>query len=153
MRIDEICERLRRGHRLTCEVRADSAEYRRSDSCWRCRRHGGSGKAPHRNHRRAAVHSTDSGDRVPVSSSEPADTSNDACRCRQKLRSDSRSYTSTRGKCSRSQAQSTSRLTSNRSDAVGANRAAGFGLIGHYYRPPHRPRAEQPWLATVWQAV
>ena len=31
--------------------------------------------------------------------------------------------------------------------------AAGFELIEHYYRPPGRPRSEQPWLATVWRAV
>jgi len=31
--------------------------------------------------------------------------------------------------------------------------AAGFGLIEHYFRPPGRPRAEQPWLATVWRAL
>ena len=30
--------------------------------------------------------------------------------------------------------------------------AAGFELIEHYYRPPGRPRDEQPWLATVWRA-
>ncbi len=30
--------------------------------------------------------------------------------------------------------------------------AAGFELIEHYFRPPGRPRAEQPWLATVWRA-
>lgn len=30
--------------------------------------------------------------------------------------------------------------------------AAGFELIEHYYRPPGRPREEQPWLATVWRA-
>ena len=30
---------------------------------------------------------------------------------------------------------------------------AGFELIEHYFRPPGRPRAEQPWLATVWRAV
>jgi SAM-dependent methyltransferase len=29
---------------------------------------------------------------------------------------------------------------------------AGFTLIEHYYRPPGRPRAEQPWLATVFRA-
>jgi SAM-dependent methyltransferase len=29
--------------------------------------------------------------------------------------------------------------------------AAGFSEIGHYYRPPEKPRAEQPWLATVWR--
>lgn len=29
---------------------------------------------------------------------------------------------------------------------------AGFELIEYYYRPPNRPRAEQPWLATVWRA-
>ena len=29
--------------------------------------------------------------------------------------------------------------------------AAGFALLDHYYRPPGRPRAEQPWLATVWR--
>ena len=27
---------------------------------------------------------------------------------------------------------------------------AGFGELHHYYRPPGRPRAQQPWLATVW---
>jgi SAM-dependent methyltransferase len=29
--------------------------------------------------------------------------------------------------------------------------AAGFAEIAHYYRPPGRPREEQPWLATVWR--
>lgn len=29
--------------------------------------------------------------------------------------------------------------------------AAGFDELEHYYRPPGRPRAEQPWLATVWR--
>ena len=29
--------------------------------------------------------------------------------------------------------------------------AAGFRELHHYYRPPGRPRAEQPWLATVWR--
>lgn len=29
--------------------------------------------------------------------------------------------------------------------------AAGFEEIEHYYRPPGRPRAQQPWLATVWR--
>lgn len=28
---------------------------------------------------------------------------------------------------------------------------AGFTLLDHYYRPPGLPRAEQPWLATVWR--
>jgi SAM-dependent methyltransferase len=28
---------------------------------------------------------------------------------------------------------------------------AGFEELAHYYRPPGRPRAEQPWLATVWR--
>ncbi len=28
---------------------------------------------------------------------------------------------------------------------------AGFAEIDHYYRPPGRPRAQQPWLATVWR--
>ncbi len=28
---------------------------------------------------------------------------------------------------------------------------AGFAELHHYYRPPGRPRAEQPWLATVWR--
>ncbi|HSA80597.1 MAG TPA: class I SAM-dependent methyltransferase [Geminicoccaceae bacterium] len=28
---------------------------------------------------------------------------------------------------------------------------AGFGLIDHYYRPPGRPRPQQPWLATLWR--
>ena len=30
-------------------------------------------------------------------------------------------------------------------------RAAGFTLLDHYYRPPGLPRAEQPWLATLWR--
>jgi SAM-dependent methyltransferase len=29
--------------------------------------------------------------------------------------------------------------------------AAGFAEIAHYYRPPGKPREEQPWLATVWR--
>jgi len=29
--------------------------------------------------------------------------------------------------------------------------AAGFVALGHYYRPPGRPRHEQPWLATIWR--
>jgi SAM-dependent methyltransferase len=29
--------------------------------------------------------------------------------------------------------------------------AAGFEEAGHYYRPPGRPRAEQPWLASLWR--
>ncbi len=29
--------------------------------------------------------------------------------------------------------------------------AAGFEAVGHYYRPPGRPRAEQPWLASIWR--
>lgn len=29
--------------------------------------------------------------------------------------------------------------------------AAGFDEIEHYYRPPGLPRAQQPWLATVWR--
>ena len=29
--------------------------------------------------------------------------------------------------------------------------AAGFEEIEHYYRPTGLPRAEQPWLATVWR--
>ena len=28
---------------------------------------------------------------------------------------------------------------------------AGFVELEHYYRPPGRPRAEQPWLASVWR--
>jgi len=30
---------------------------------------------------------------------------------------------------------------------------AGFEGIGHYYRPPGRPRAQQPWLASTWRRV
>jgi SAM-dependent methyltransferase len=30
---------------------------------------------------------------------------------------------------------------------------AGFTELSHYYRPPGLPRAQQPWLATVWRAV
>jgi SAM-dependent methyltransferase len=29
--------------------------------------------------------------------------------------------------------------------------SAGFEELSHYYRPPGRPRHEQPWLATVWR--
>ena len=29
--------------------------------------------------------------------------------------------------------------------------AAGFNEIEYYYRPPGLPRAEQPWLASVWR--
>ena len=29
--------------------------------------------------------------------------------------------------------------------------AAGFEEITHYYRPPGKPCAQQPWLATVWR--
>lgn len=29
--------------------------------------------------------------------------------------------------------------------------AAGYEEIAHYYRPSGKPRAEQPWLATVWR--
>ena len=28
---------------------------------------------------------------------------------------------------------------------------AGFAELRHYYRPPGRPRHQQPWLATVWR--
>jgi SAM-dependent methyltransferase len=31
--------------------------------------------------------------------------------------------------------------------------AAGFTLVSHYYRPEGKPRAEQPWLATVWRSL
>jgi SAM-dependent methyltransferase len=30
---------------------------------------------------------------------------------------------------------------------------AGFIELKHYYRPPGRPRDQQPWLATVWRKV
>jgi len=29
--------------------------------------------------------------------------------------------------------------------------SAGFSEIAHYYRPPGKPRSEQPWLATIWR--
>jgi len=29
--------------------------------------------------------------------------------------------------------------------------SAGFSLIDHYYRPPGKPRPQQPWLATLWR--
>jgi SAM-dependent methyltransferase len=29
--------------------------------------------------------------------------------------------------------------------------SAGFDLLDHYYRPTGLPRAQQPWLATVWR--
>lgn len=38
-------------------------------------------------------------------------------------------------------------LATWRTLAVGA----GFAEVHHYYRPPGRRRAEQPWLATVWR--
>ena len=31
--------------------------------------------------------------------------------------------------------------------------AAGFSEIEHYYRPAGKPRAEQPWLATLWRKI
>ena len=31
--------------------------------------------------------------------------------------------------------------------------AAGFAEIRHYYRPEGKPRAEQPWLASVWRKL
>jgi SAM-dependent methyltransferase len=31
--------------------------------------------------------------------------------------------------------------------------AAGFTELSHYYRPAGKPRAQQPWLATVWRAA
>eukprot|EP00240_Pyramimonas_obovata_P014727 CAMPEP_0118951910 /NCGR_PEP_ID=MMETSP1169-20130426/53922_1 /TAXON_ID=36882 /ORGANISM="Pyramimonas obovata, Strain CCMP722" /LENGTH=212 /DNA_ID=CAMNT_0006899057 /DNA_START=178 /DNA_END=816 /DNA_ORIENTATION=+ len=31
--------------------------------------------------------------------------------------------------------------------------SAGFVELEHYYRPPGRPRNQQPWLATVWRKV
>ena len=31
--------------------------------------------------------------------------------------------------------------------------AAGFEELEHYYRPPGLPRAQQPWLASVWRRV
>jgi SAM-dependent methyltransferase len=30
---------------------------------------------------------------------------------------------------------------------------SGFALIDHYFRPPGKPRREQPWLATVWRRL
>jgi len=30
---------------------------------------------------------------------------------------------------------------------------AGFVELRHYYRPPGRPRSQQPWLASVWRAA
>jgi SAM-dependent methyltransferase len=31
--------------------------------------------------------------------------------------------------------------------------SAGFVLVSHYYRPEGKPRAQQPWLATVFRKV
>ena len=31
--------------------------------------------------------------------------------------------------------------------------AAGFRELVHYYRPPGRPRSEQPWLASAWRRL
>ena len=30
---------------------------------------------------------------------------------------------------------------------------AGFKELEHYYRPPGRPRDQQPWLATIWRKI
>ena len=30
---------------------------------------------------------------------------------------------------------------------------SGFEALEHYYRPPGRPRHQQPWLVTVWRRV
>jgi SAM-dependent methyltransferase len=29
--------------------------------------------------------------------------------------------------------------------------SSGFALVDHYYRPPGKPRPQQPWLATLWR--
>jgi SAM-dependent methyltransferase len=29
--------------------------------------------------------------------------------------------------------------------------SSGFALVDHYYRPPGKPRRQQPWLATLWR--
>jgi SAM-dependent methyltransferase len=31
--------------------------------------------------------------------------------------------------------------------------AVGFEELTHYYRPPGVPRAQQPWLASVWRRM
>ncbi len=31
--------------------------------------------------------------------------------------------------------------------------AAGFGALGHYFRPPGLPREQQPWLASLWRKL
>ena len=31
--------------------------------------------------------------------------------------------------------------------------SSGFGLVDHYFRPPGKPRCQQPWLATPWRTV
>ena len=28
---------------------------------------------------------------------------------------------------------------------------SGFALVDHYFRPPGRPRRQQPWLVTLWR--
>ena len=28
---------------------------------------------------------------------------------------------------------------------------SGFALVDHYFRPPDKPRHQQPWLATLWR--
>jgi trans-aconitate methyltransferase len=30
-------------------------------------------------------------------------------------------------------------------------RRSGFVLVDHYFRPPGKPRRQQPWLATLWR--
>jgi trans-aconitate methyltransferase len=29
--------------------------------------------------------------------------------------------------------------------------SSGFTLVDHYFRPPGKPRRQQPWLATLWR--
>jgi SAM-dependent methyltransferase len=29
--------------------------------------------------------------------------------------------------------------------------SSGFAMVNHYFRPPGKPRREQPWLATLWR--
>jgi SAM-dependent methyltransferase len=31
--------------------------------------------------------------------------------------------------------------------------SSGFALVDHYYRPPGKPRHQQPWLATLWRKL
>ena len=47
--------------------------------------------------------------------------------------------------------QAPSRKRNRMNTWKGFAESAGFVAIGHYYRPPGRPRSQQPWLASTWR--